>query len=296
MVSARVHADRHDAAARRTRCPPPPTTARTPSSSAQTAFTVDSTDCDVQRARRSPPRSSPTRPLGAAGARPPSATSPTRRKIIGRRRQAGRRRPVLRRWASTRRARRREADAVPPRRRAAGRPAPGEVVIDAAHGGEAALRGRRPRPHRHARRGAATFRVVGIARFGNVKSLGTATAAVFDLETAQKLFHKQGRYDSILVAGKDGASGADVRKALAAELGASAKVQTAAAARPLHARRPEAVHRDHQDRPARVRRRGDPRGRVHDLQHALDHRRPAHARVRDCCGWSAPRAARCSAR
>ena len=37
---------------------------------------------------------------------------------------------------------------------------------------------------------------------------------------------------------------------------------------------------DHQDRPARVRRRGGPRGRVHDLQHALDHRRPAHARVR----------------
>ena len=40
---------------------------------------------------------------------------------------------------------------------------------------------------------------------------------------------------------------------------------------------PGAVHLDHPDRAARVRRRGDPRRRVHDLQHALDHRRPAHA-------------------
>ena len=54
-------------------------------------------------------------------------------------------------------------------------------------------------------RGAASsFRVVGVARFGTVKSLGTATAAVFDLATAQQLFEKQGRYDSILVAGRAG--------------------------------------------------------------------------------------------
>ena len=79
-------------------------------------------------------------------------------------------------------------------------------------------------------RGAAReFRVVGVARFGTVKSLGTATTAVFDLKTAQQLFDKQGRYDSILVAGRSGVPAADVRKAVAAKVGPGAQVQTAAA-------------------------------------------------------------------
>ena len=79
-------------------------------------------------------------------------------------------------------------------------------------------------------RGAASsFEVVGVARFGTVKSLGTATAAVFDLATAQELFKKQGRYDSILVAGRSGTAAADVRRAVAAAVGRDAQVQTAAA-------------------------------------------------------------------
>ena len=56
-----------------------------------------------------------------------------------------------------------------------------------------------------------------------MKSLGTATAAVFDLRTAQDLFGKAGRYDSILVVGKDGTPAADVRKAISAELGSTAQ-------------------------------------------------------------------------
>ena len=104
---------------------------------------------------------------------------------------------------------------------------PGEVVIDAATS-EKQHYAVGDRVRIDTRDEAGTFRVVGVTRFGNVKSLGTVTTAVFDLETAQKLFHKQGRYDSILVAGKAGTSGADVRKALAAKLGDSAKVQTAA--------------------------------------------------------------------
>ena len=44
------------------------------------------------------------------------------------------------------------------------------------------------------------FTVSGIANFANVKSLGKASAAVFDLEAAQTLFAKDG-YDRILVAG-----------------------------------------------------------------------------------------------
>ena len=127
---------------------------------------------------------------------------------------------------------------------------------------------------------AQSYDVVGIARFGYVKSIGTATFAVFDLRTAQELFHKQGRYDDILVVGRDGISAAEVRSAIAGAVGSDAQVQTAA----------------EQDRFGLdglktfigiikivllvFGARGRLRRRVHDLQHALDHRRPALARVR----------------
>ena len=55
------------------------------------------------------------------------------------------------------------------------------------------------------------------------------------------------------------------------------QVQTAAAQDRFTLDGPEAVHLDHQDRAARVRLRRDLRRRVHDLQHAVDHRRPARA-------------------
>jgi putative ABC transport system permease protein len=47
------------------------------------------------------------------------------------------------------------------------------------------------------------FTVTGVARFGEVASLGGATIAIFDVATAQKLLHKEGQFDSIFVsAGK----------------------------------------------------------------------------------------------
>ncbi len=55
-----------------------------------------------------------------------------------------------------------------------------------------------------------------------------ATAAIFDLRTAQDVFRKHG-FDSILVAGRDGVPAADVRRALSGALGTTAQVQTAAA-------------------------------------------------------------------
>src|SRR4029079_5751630 len=104
--------------------------------------------------------------------------------------------------------------------------APDEVVIHAATG-----ENQRYTVGSHVRittPGAARqYTVVGIARFRTVKSLGTATAAVFDLRAAQSLFDKGARYDSILVAGRNGVSGADVRKAVAAAVGSTAQVQTA---------------------------------------------------------------------
>ena len=50
------------------------------------------------------------------------------------------------------------------------------------------------------------FKLVGIAQYGNVKSLGSATFAVFTIPTAQKLFDRQGKLDAISVAAKPGIS------------------------------------------------------------------------------------------
>jgi putative ABC transport system permease protein len=104
---------------------------------------------------------------------------------------------------------------------------PGEVVIDASSAEKADYAvGDRIRVTTRGK--ADAYEVVGIARFGEVKSLGMATAAVFDLRTAQDLFNKDG-FDSILVAGRDGLPAAGVRRSLSETLGSTAQVQTAAA-------------------------------------------------------------------
>jgi putative ABC transport system permease protein len=50
------------------------------------------------------------------------------------------------------------------------------------------------------------FLISGIAKFGAVSSIGGATLAIFDLPTAQRLFHKEGKFDSINVAARNGVS------------------------------------------------------------------------------------------
>jgi putative ABC transport system permease protein len=106
--------------------------------------------------------------------------------------------------------------------------APGEVVIDAATA-ESEDYGLGSSVKITTRGEAREYEVVGISRFGSVKSLGVATTAVFDLHAAQQMFHKQGRYDSILVAGRDGTAAADVRAAVGDAIGSAGEVHTAAA-------------------------------------------------------------------
>ncbi|HEY2072170.1 MAG TPA: ABC transporter permease, partial [Gaiellaceae bacterium] len=48
------------------------------------------------------------------------------------------------------------------------------------------------------------YRIAGIVKIGGVSSLGGATMAIFDFPTAQKLFHKAGKLDSISIAAKPG--------------------------------------------------------------------------------------------
>ena len=71
------------------------------------------------------------------------------------------------------------------------------------------------------------YRIVGIAKFGSVDSLGGATIAIFDTRTAQALLGKQG-YDLIAVSAKPGVSPQVLVGEIRPLLPESAQVQTGA--------------------------------------------------------------------
>lgn len=73
------------------------------------------------------------------------------------------------------------------------------------------------------------YEISGIARFGEVDSIGKATVAIFDLETAQEVLGAPDRLDGVLVKAAPGVSGAELRERLAVELGSGVEVTTAAA-------------------------------------------------------------------
>ena len=73
---------------------------------------------------------------------------------------------------------------------------------------------------------AEEFEIVGVARYGDLSSLGGATMALFDLETAQALFDKEGQLDSIQAAADEGVSPEDLTRQLDRELGPDFTVRT----------------------------------------------------------------------
>jgi putative ABC transport system permease protein len=70
------------------------------------------------------------------------------------------------------------------------------------------------------------FTLTGIAKYGEVSSLGTATFAVFELETAQRLLDRQGEFDAISVAAKEGVSPEQLVAEIEPIIPPEAKVQT----------------------------------------------------------------------
>jgi len=71
-----------------------------------------------------------------------------------------------------------------------------------------------------------TYRIVGITKIAGVSSLGGSTFVVFTLPTAQQLFHKEGRFDTINVAAKHGVTPSQLVKEIQPLLSASAQVRT----------------------------------------------------------------------
>jgi len=74
-----------------------------------------------------------------------------------------------------------------------------------------------------------TLEVSGIVKFGSVSSIGGATLAGFDLATAQRLFHKEGKLDQIRVAGKPGVAPARLVSEISKILPPNTEVRTGAA-------------------------------------------------------------------
>jgi putative ABC transport system permease protein len=73
------------------------------------------------------------------------------------------------------------------------------------------------------------FKLVGIAQYGDVKSLGSATFAVFTIPTAQQLFDREGKLDAISVAAKPGVSQQALANEIRDALPATVTVRTAKA-------------------------------------------------------------------
>jgi putative ABC transport system permease protein len=77
--------------------------------------------------------------------------------------------------------------------------------------------------------GVRVFQITGIATFASASSIGASTIAIFDVPTAQDLFHKVGKFDEVQVAAKQGVTPAKLVSEIRPLLPPTAKVKTAAA-------------------------------------------------------------------
>jgi putative ABC transport system permease protein len=73
------------------------------------------------------------------------------------------------------------------------------------------------------------FEIVGVAKYGEVDSLGSISFVVFTIPAAQQLLGREGQYDAISVAAEEGVSEDEVVAAIAPALPESAEVVSATA-------------------------------------------------------------------
>jgi putative ABC transport system permease protein len=62
--------------------------------------------------------------------------------------------------------------------------------------------------------GKAPYRVTGTVSYGDVDTLGFGTIAAFDLETAHRVLDREGQFDTISIAAKDGTSPSELVRAV----------------------------------------------------------------------------------
>ena len=73
---------------------------------------------------------------------------------------------------------------------------------------------------------AQEFEIVGIAKYGELSSIGGATFAIFDIPTAQRLLEKEGQLDAVQAAAAEGTSPEQLTQRIQAELGSEVTVRT----------------------------------------------------------------------
>ena len=139
------------------------------------------------------------------------------------------------------------------------------------------------------------FQISGIAKYGDVDTLGGATIAVFTIPTAQDLLELKG-FTAISVAAKPGVSQERLVREIRSVVPGDVQVKTGGRAGEGGQEERGHVPHVHPRLPARLRRDRALRRRVRDLQHAVDHRRPAHARARDAPHARRHAGGRCCAR
>jgi putative ABC transport system permease protein len=71
------------------------------------------------------------------------------------------------------------------------------------------------------------YKLTGVATFGEVDSLGGATMAIFDIDTAQTLLHKDDVFDAISIAAKEGTSSSELVRAVTPLVPATLEVKDA---------------------------------------------------------------------
>ena len=73
---------------------------------------------------------------------------------------------------------------------------------------------------------AQEYEIAGIAKYGDVSSLGGATFAIFDVPTAQALLDKEGELDAVQAAAQDGVAPEELVARIREELGTSVTVRS----------------------------------------------------------------------
>jgi putative ABC transport system permease protein len=101
----------------------------------------------------------------------------------------------------------------------------GEVAIDEGVAGEEGLQ-LGDRIGVAALGPAQEFEIVGIAKYGDVSSIGGATFAIFDVRTAQKLLDKEGQLDAVQAAAADGTTPEQLTQGIRGALGGEFTVRT----------------------------------------------------------------------
>ena len=130
-------------------------------------------------------------------------------------------------------------------------------------------------------RGAKEYTLSGIGRFGSGVPLGGASFALFTLPEAQAITGKVGELDNIDVQAADGVSADELSSRINAVPSRRRRGEDRRRGRRPAVGRHQGRLQLPDDLPARLRRDLGLRRRVPDLQHVLDHGRPADPGVRD---------------